>query len=100
MEYLDPGYERRVRGPHRLIQFVMSVSAVTVLVIVMLALYVTVMWDYSWDVPLPIFEATRDAALVARGEYLAYGPARCVVCHAATEEDAVRGLSARSRVPL
>jgi mono/diheme cytochrome c family protein len=42
-------------------------------------------WDRSYDaVPLPDISATADPAVIARGEYLVYGPAHCVECHASS----------------
>lgn len=36
----------------------------------------------TWDVPLPDTRAVDDPAVIARGEYLVYGPAHCADCHA------------------
>jgi len=36
----------------------------------------------TWDVPLPATRAVDDPAVIARGEYLVYGPAHCADCHA------------------
>ncbi len=36
----------------------------------------------TWDVPLPKTRAVDDPAVIARGEYLVYGPAHCADCHA------------------
>lgn len=36
----------------------------------------------TFDVPYPSIAARTDAATIARGRYLAYGPAHCVDCHA------------------
>ena len=52
--------------------------------VVVLALYVHRTWDRVWDAPLPDLHATSDPAIIARGEYLAYGPAQCVECHTAS----------------
>ena len=57
--------------------------AAGVLVVAALALsaYVSVTWDKVWDVPEPALRASTDPAAIARGEYLAFGPAHCVECH-------------------
>jgi mono/diheme cytochrome c family protein len=35
----------------------------------------------TWNVPLPDTHAVRDSAVIARGKYIVYGPARCADCH-------------------
>jgi mono/diheme cytochrome c family protein len=49
--------------------------------VVALAIFVSVTWNKDWDVPAPDLHASTDPALIARGEYLVYGPAHCVDCH-------------------
>lgn len=46
-----------------------------------LAAYVAVNWNRSWDAPAPDLHASSDPAVVARGRYLATGPAHCTECH-------------------
>jgi mono/diheme cytochrome c family protein len=53
---------------------------------VVLAVYVIRTWDRTWDVALPDLHASTDAAIIARGEYLVYGPAHCVECHTESNE--------------
>jgi mono/diheme cytochrome c family protein len=61
-------------------------------------LYGLVVYDRSWDVPLPNTRASSDPELVARGEYLVYGPGHCADCHSPpSERDA---LFAGEIVPL
>ena len=39
-------------------------------------------WDRTFDdVPTPEITASDDSAVIARGRYLAYGPAHCAYCH-------------------
>lgn len=38
-------------------------------------------WDKKHDAPYPEISASKDSALIARGKYLAYGPAHCATCH-------------------
>lgn len=45
------------------------------------AAYATVAYDRVWNVPLPTTRASTDPAVIARGEYLAHGPAHCSDCH-------------------
>ncbi|MCC6216495.1 MAG: c-type cytochrome [Polyangiaceae bacterium] len=37
--------------------------------------------------PLPALVASRDPAVIARGEYLARGPAHCAICHTGSDRD-------------
>ncbi|HEX6178413.1 MAG TPA: cytochrome c, partial [Thermoanaerobaculia bacterium] len=39
--------------------------------------------DRTFDAPYPDIEASSDPKVIARGRYLAYGPAHCVNCHTA-----------------
>jgi mono/diheme cytochrome c family protein len=52
-----------------------------ILAVVVVAGYVSVTWDKTWDVPLPDLHAASDPATIAHGEYLVFGPAHCVECH-------------------
>jgi mono/diheme cytochrome c family protein len=40
-------------------------------------------WDRTFEAPSPALRASTDSAVIARGRYLAYGPAACVACHTA-----------------
>ena len=57
-------------------------------------------WDRTWDAPLPDLHASADPALVARGEYLVFGPAHCVECHSASSEAFERFAETGERPPL
>ncbi len=59
------------------------------LVVVMagVAIYVSQNWNRTWDTPLPDLHASTDPAAIARGEYLVFGPAHCVVCHGGSIAD-------------
>ncbi len=52
----------------------------------------------TYDSPYPEISASTDSTLIARGEYLVYGPAHCAHCHAPTSEYA--RLNAGENVPL
>jgi mono/diheme cytochrome c family protein len=65
-----------------------------------LAIYVAVTWDRTWDAPLPDVHASADPAVIARGEYLVYGPAHCVDCHAPSPEAIARYVETGERPPL
>lgn len=50
-----------------------------------LTIYVWRTWDRTYDgYPVPDVRASTDPAVIARGEYLVYGPAHCVECHASS----------------
>lgn len=55
-------------------------------------------WDDPRDVPEVALAASTDSAVIARGRYLAYGPAHCAYCHN-TMENWPR-LDAGEHVPL
>jgi mono/diheme cytochrome c family protein len=52
--------------------------------------YVTVTWDKVYDAPLPNVHASTHPEVIARGEYLVYGPARCASCHAPSFNEYLR----------
>jgi len=64
-----------------------------------LAAYVVRTWDRVYAAPLPDdVQASTDPAVIARGEYLAYGPAHCIECHGAP--DALSKLADGQKTPL
>ena len=65
-----------------------------------LTIYVWRTWDRVYDeYPVPDVRASTDPAVIARGEYLVYGPAHCVVCHSNSFAD-VQKLVSGEKVPL
>jgi mono/diheme cytochrome c family protein len=38
-------------------------------------------WDRTFDIPEPLLDASDDPGVIARGRYLAFGPAHCSYCH-------------------
>jgi mono/diheme cytochrome c family protein len=50
-----------------------------------LAVAVAVRQNRHFDAPYPDIKASTDPAVIARGRYLALGPAHCVSCHGSTE---------------
>jgi len=78
-----------------------AVLAATVLSILLLgvSIFVWRTWDRAWDRPLPDLHASHDPAVISRGEYLVYGPAHCVECHAASTPDA-DAIAGGARPPL
>jgi mono/diheme cytochrome c family protein len=64
----------------------MWLGLVLVACVSVLGIYVARNWDRTWDVPAPDLHASTDPAIIARGEYLATGPAHCTECHVSTFE--------------
>lgn len=63
----------------KLIKRTLAVIAVIVLAFVV---FVQLSWNKSYsDTPYPDLKASTDSAMIARGRYLAYGPAHCATCH-------------------
>jgi mono/diheme cytochrome c family protein len=60
--------------------------------------YASIRWDRTFDAPLPNLHATGDSAVIARGRYLAYGPAMCAECHVANE--LTKRVEAGEQLPL
>ena len=55
-------------------------------------------WDRTFTAPGSTLRATNDSLVVARGRYLAFGPAKCANCHSA--KDAETALRQGVEVPL
>jgi mono/diheme cytochrome c family protein len=54
---------------------------VILLLLVLLFAFVQFRSNVKFDAPYPDIKASADSAVIARGEYLVYGPAHCVSCH-------------------
>ena len=52
-----------------------------VILVAALVIFIFTSWDKRYDSPFPENKASKDPAIIARGEYLAYGPAHCATCH-------------------
>ena len=74
-------------------------ATVVVLALAGLAAYVARTWDRTYDAPLPEVRISSDPTVLARGEYLVYGPAHCVECHSGSY-DALQKLGEGAQVPL
>lgn len=70
------------------------------IIVVGLVLYIQLTWQVSFDEEYPVKEITieADSAMLAHGEYLVYGPAHCVHCHAPISE--LAKVEAGEKVPL
>lgn len=66
----------------------LGIAGAVVLVVAILAITIALRWNRRFETPYPILTASRDAAIVAHGRYLAYGPAHCAECHTAPADNA------------
>ena len=78
-------------------KILLGLLGVIVLVIVGFVLFINLTWrvDYSNEYPINAeLNVVADSAMIARGKYLAYGPAHCAHCHAPFEKlaDVERGI--------
>lgn len=59
-------------------------SVVVLTVVFVLFVYLT--WEKKFEADYPNIKSTSDSAVVARGKYLAFGPAHCNTCHIAPDQ--------------
>lgn len=50
-------------------------------ILVLVVITVAMRQNLKFDAPYPDIKATTDSAMIARGKYLAFGPAHCANCH-------------------
>lgn len=74
------------------------ILGIIVFVIVGLIVFVNVAWNKTFDAPIPDISASTDSAVIARGAYLAYGPAHCASCH--VPMDQFMDIDQGQRLPL
>jgi mono/diheme cytochrome c family protein len=55
--------------------------AVLAIIILSMVSYVLISGNKNFDVAIPDYTASKDTAVIARGKYLAFGPAHCASCH-------------------
>lgn len=60
--------------------FLKILAGLAILVLGLVA-FVLLTWDKKYDDAYPDIKASTDSAVIARGKYLAYGPAHCGTCH-------------------
>ena len=75
-----------------------AVVGVGLLIAAAAVLYALIGYQRVWKIPLPATRAVHDAAAIARGRYIVYGPGRCADCHAPDFSRA--GLLRGEEVPL
>lgn len=69
-----------------------------VVVILGFVMFVQFTYNVTFDVPFPEIKASTDPAVIARGEYLVYGPAHCASCH--VPKDKLEAVDKGEKVPL
>ena len=75
----------------RLMKIAAWLAAVAAAIAVVLVAVVEVRSRRTFDAAYPEIHASNDPAVVARGRYLAYGPAHCVACHTnKAEQEAIK----------
>jgi len=63
-------------------KLLLGAVALVVVLLIGLFTYISTSWDKTFeDHPLPDISASSDSTIIARGKYLAYGPAHCAHCH-------------------
>lgn len=68
------------------------------LIVIVFVMYVLFSWDKQFEAPYPNLTASTDSSTIARGKYLAFGPAHCSVCH--VPMDKVMAVDAGLEMPL
>lgn len=77
---------------------ILWIFGIIAILIIALVLFVTTTYNKDYDAPYPDLSATTDSAMIARGAYLAYGPAHCATCH--VPMDQIMEVEAGKRIPL
>lgn len=81
-----------------LLRILKGIGLMLIVSIVILVAAVYLLKDRTFDAPYPELSASKDSAVIARGEYLVYGPAHCADCHVKIEQRP--DVAAGKRVPL
>src|ERR1044071_9103960 len=69
----------------RLLKYVVRAAAAVAALALLLVAVVLVRANRTFEAPYPEIHASTDPRVIARGAYLAYGPAHCVNCHTSGE---------------
>jgi mono/diheme cytochrome c family protein len=71
----------------KLLKKTLKWTAITILsLVIIFVIIVFSLQNKKFDAPFPNLHATNDSSTVARGKYLAYGPAHCSGCHTPKED--------------
>ncbi len=82
----------------RILKVLKWVGIGLVVIVIGFVVFVYVGYNRKYEAPYPEITASKDSSLIARGEYLVYGPAHCVYCHAPVSE--ITRVLAGEKVPL
>lgn len=66
----------------KIVKWAARIAGVFAALIILLLLYIQISYRQKFDVPETHVKASTDTAVIARGRYLAMGPAHCWSCHA------------------
>ena len=69
-----------------------------VLLIFGLIVFVNLAWDRTFEAPYPDISAIEDSTAIARGKYLAFGPAHCATCHVPVDQ--IKAVDEGAIIPL
>ena len=72
--------------------------AVLVIIVAGLVIFIFVSWSKKHEAPYPEIKSSTDSAIIARGKYLAFGPAHCASCH--TPMDKLEAVDKGLEIPL
>ncbi|MFM9944045.1 MAG: cytochrome C, partial [Bacteroidia bacterium] len=79
-------------------KIILRILAGFAIIIFGLIVFVFAAWDKTYDAALPDFKASTDSAIIARGKYLAFGPAHCATCH--VPMDKIEAVENGLQIPL
>lgn len=79
-------------------KFLIKAILFLLLVFGIVIVYILLASNKKFDAPLPSIQASSDSAIIARGEYLVYGPAHCAGCHVSKEQ--IEAVERGERAPL
>ena len=62
-------------------KIILTILGTLVLIIGGLVIFIFTTWNKKFTAPYPDIKASTDSSIIARGKYLAFGPAHCASCH-------------------
>ena len=65
-------------------KIIYGILAIVIIAVLGFVIYVNITWNKNFSERYPVdveLKAPSDSASIARGKYLAYGPAHCAHCH-------------------
>ncbi|HZI53447.1 MAG TPA: cytochrome c [Chitinophagaceae bacterium] len=79
-------------------KILLRILAVLVIIIAGLLIFILAAWNKKHNAPYPGIRASSDSTVIARGKYLAFGPAHCASCH--TPMDKLTEVDKGLEIPL